>query len=172
MNYQDINAETIDRWVKEGWEWGKAIDHDSFQAAKEGKWEVKLTPVKYVPHSWFGDLKGKKVLGLASGGGQQMPILTALGAKCTILDYSDQQLESERLVAEREGYDIDIVKADMTQPLPFADESFDMIIQPVANCYVEEVKPIWKECYRVLKKGGVLLVGLDNGINYLFDSED
>ncbi|ALT47495.1 hypothetical protein BC336_0998 [Lactobacillus delbrueckii subsp. bulgaricus] len=27
MNYQDINAETIDRWVKEGWEWGKAIDH-------------------------------------------------------------------------------------------------------------------------------------------------
>lgn len=86
--------------------------------------------------------------------------------------YSDQQLESERLVAEREGYDIDIVKADTTQPLPFADESFDMIIQPVANCYVEKVKPIWKECYRVLKKGGVLLVGLDNGINYLFDSED
>ncbi|MGZ1248490.1 class I SAM-dependent methyltransferase, partial [Lactobacillus delbrueckii subsp. bulgaricus] len=86
--------------------------------------------------------------------------------------YSDQQLESERLVAEREGYDIDIVKADMTQPLSFADESFDMIIQPVANCYVEKVKPIWKECYRVLKKGGVLLVGLDNGINYLFDSED
>ncbi|MGZ1239595.1 hypothetical protein ACXO6D_07360 [Lactobacillus delbrueckii subsp. bulgaricus] len=33
MNYQDINAETIDRWVKEGWEWGKAIDHDTFQAA-------------------------------------------------------------------------------------------------------------------------------------------
>ncbi|MGZ1188836.1 class I SAM-dependent methyltransferase [Lactobacillus delbrueckii subsp. bulgaricus] len=87
--------------------------------------------------------------------------------------YSDQQLESERLVAEREGYDIvDIVKANMTQPLPFADESFDMIIQPVANCYVEKVKPILKECYRVLKKGGVLLVGLDNGINYLFDSED
>lgn len=172
MNYQDINAETIDRWVKEGWEWGKAIDHDTFQAAKEGKWEIKLTPVKYVPHSWFGDLQGKKVLGLASGGGQQMPILTALGAKCTVLDYSDQQLESERLVAEREGYDINIVKADMTQPLPFADESFDMIIQPVANCYVEEVKPIWKECYRVLKKGGVLLVGLDNGINYLFDSDE
>ncbi|MCD5481630.1 hypothetical protein LOB25_08655 [Lactobacillus delbrueckii subsp. bulgaricus] len=87
MNYQDINAETIDRWVKEGWEWGKAIDHDTFQAAIEGKWEIKLTPVKYVPHSWFGDLHGQKVLGLASGGGQKMPILTALGAKCTVLDY-------------------------------------------------------------------------------------
>lgn len=89
-----------------------------------------MTPVKYAPHSWFGDLHGKKVLGLASEGGQQMPILTALGAKCTVLDYSDQQLKSERLVAEREGYDIDIVKADMIQPLPFADKSFDIIIQP------------------------------------------
>lgn len=49
MNYQDINAETIDRWVKEGWEWGKAIDHDTFQAAIEGKWEIKLTPVKLCP---------------------------------------------------------------------------------------------------------------------------
>lgn len=26
--YQDINKETIDRWVKEGWEWGKPVSHD------------------------------------------------------------------------------------------------------------------------------------------------
>jgi len=39
-----------------------------------------LTPTKPVPREWFGDLKGKKLLGLASGGGQQMPIFTAAGA--------------------------------------------------------------------------------------------
>ncbi|MDA3849394.1 hypothetical protein PF595_08295 [Lactobacillus delbrueckii] len=51
MNYQDINAETIDRWVKEGWEWGKAIDHfpSKLLYAIEGKWEIKLTPVKLCP---------------------------------------------------------------------------------------------------------------------------
>ncbi len=38
----------------------------------------------------------------------------------------------------------------MTQPLPFEDASFDMVFHPVSNCYVEEVKPIWKECHRVL----------------------
>ena len=67
MNYQDINAETIDRWIEEGWEWGKPISHEEFEVAKNGDWDVKLTPTKYVPHSWFGDLRDKKILGLASG---------------------------------------------------------------------------------------------------------
>ena len=34
-------------------------------------------------------------LGLASGGGQQMPIFTALGAECTVLDYFDRQIEQD-----------------------------------------------------------------------------
>ena len=143
MNYQDINAETIDRWIEEGWEWGQPIDHETFEKARQGEWDVLLTPTKPVPHEWFGDLKGKKVLGLASGGGQQMPIFAALGAECTVLDYSPRQLESERLVAQREGYDIRIIRDDMTKPLPFYDEEFDLIFHPVSNCYVEEVRPIW-----------------------------
>ena len=98
MNYQDINAVTIDRWVEEGWEWGIPVDHETFAKAKAGEWDMLLTPTKFVPHEWFGNLKGKKVLGLASGGGQQMPIFAALGADCTVLDYSERQLESERMV--------------------------------------------------------------------------
>ena len=172
MNYQDINSKTIDRWIEEGWEWGKPIDHDAFVRAQSGDWQVVLTPTKPVPREWFGELRGKKLLGLASGGGQQMPIFTAAGAECTVLDYSEKQLESERLVSEREGYDINVVRADMTKPLPFADESFDIIFHPVSNCYVKEVKPIWKECCRVLKKGGVLLAGFDYVINYIVDDDE
>lgn len=167
--YQEINSETIDRWVAEGWEWGKPISHEEYLAAREGNWDVLLTPTKPVPHQWFGELKGKKVLGLASGGGQQMPIFTALGAECTVLDYSRAQLESEKMVAQREGYEIEIVHEDMTKPLPFPDSSFDLIFHPVSNCYVEQVEPIWRECFRVLKPGGVLLAGLDNGVNFWFD---
>lgn len=172
MNYQDINAATIDKWIEEGWEWGKPISHEEYVQAKEGNWDVVLTPTKNVPHHWFGDLKGKKVLGLASGGGQQMPIFAALGAECTVLDYSEKQLDSERLVSEREGYDIRIIRADMTKKLPFEDEEFDLIFHPVSNCYVKEVKPIWKECYRILKKGGSLLSGVDHYINYIVDEEE
>ena len=172
MNYQDINAQTIDRWVEEGWEWGIPITHEEFVAAQNGKWDVLLTPTKPVPHTWFGELKGKKVLGLACGGGQQMPIFSALGADCTVLDYSPKQLESEHMVAQREGYDIRIIRADMTKPLPFPDEEFDLIFHPVSNCYVEKVVPIFAECFRVLKQGGILLCGLGNEINYLVDENE
>ena len=96
-NYQDINASTIDKWIEEGWEWGRPISHEEYVSACNGKWNVVLTPTKPVPKEWFGELKGKRVLGLASGGGQQMPIFAALGAKCTVLDYSPRQLESGRL---------------------------------------------------------------------------
>ena len=78
ISYQDINCKTIDRWVDDGWEWGKPISREVYAAAKNGQWDVKLTPVKFVPHDWFGDLKGRRVLGLAAGGGQQMPIFAAL----------------------------------------------------------------------------------------------
>lgn len=172
MQYTQINSETIDRWVEAGWEWGIPISHEEYLRAKNGSWNVKLTPVKFVPHEWFGDLRGKRILGLACGGGQQMPVFTALGAECTVLDYSEKMLEQERTVSAREGYSIEIVRADMTQPLPFADESFDLIFHPVSNCYVREVKPIWKECFRVLKRGGALLAGLENGLNYVFDEDE
>lgn len=172
QNYQDINASTIDRWIEEGWEWGIPISHEIYEKAKCGEWEMLLTPTKPVPKEWFGELKGKKVLGLASGGGQQMPIFAALGAECTVLDYSSRQIESEKMVAQREGYEIRIIQGDMTKPLPFDNEEFDLIFHPVSNCYVEEVKPIWKECYRILKKGGSLLAGLDNGVNYLVDEAE
>ncbi len=170
--YQDINSSVIDKWVDEGWEWSIPVSHEAFLDAKNGQWDVVLTPNKVVPKSWFGELKGKKILGLASGGGQQMPIFVALGALVTCLDYSQRQLDQEAVVAKREGYEIKLVKADMTKRLPFDDESFDLIFHPVSNVYIEQVEPVFKECYRILKKGGILLSGLDNGLNFAFDEED
>ena len=59
MKYQDINAKTIDSWIEEGWQWGKPIDHQTYINAIKGCWDVLLTPTKYVPHHWFGELEGK-----------------------------------------------------------------------------------------------------------------
>ena len=172
LDYTAINARTIDRWVDEGWEWGVPVSHETFEQAKQGNWSILLTPTKPVPKTWFPPLEGARVLGLASGGGQQMPILAALGARCTVLDFSARQIESERLVAAREGYRIETVCADMTKPLPFADESFDLIMHPVSNCYIRDVLPVWRECFRVLRPGGLLMAGLDNGFNYLFNEDE
>ena len=174
-NYTDINARTIDKWADDDWEWGRPISREEYEKATAGEWSVLLTPVREVPQKWFAPyiqdqrLPGVKLLGLASGGGQQMPIFAALGAECTVLDYSERQLDREREVAQREGYAIDIIKADMTKRLPFDDESFDLIFHPISNCYIEDVYHVWNECWRILKPGGVLLSGLDNGFNFLIE---
>ena len=171
-DYAKINSQTWDLWADNGCEWSVPISHDEYEAVSEDNFGTYLTPCITVPHEWFGDLKSKRLLGLASGGGQQMPVFSKLGAICTVFDYSDRQLEAERTVSEREGYSIQIIKGDMTKKLPFEDESFDIIFHPVSNCYVEDVYHIWNECYRVLKKGGRLLAGFDNGINFLFEDDN
>ncbi|WP_017754066.1 class I SAM-dependent methyltransferase [Calidifontibacillus oryziterrae] len=130
------------------------------------------TPCKTVPQDWFIPLNGAKVLGLASGGAQQCPIFAAQMAEVTVFDYSDKQLELEKMVADREGYSIEIIKGDMSKTLPFADNTFDMIFHPVSNCYVQNVEHVWNECYRVLKKGGVLLAGFTNPVVYMFGDGD
>jgi len=171
MNYTENNAKVWDVWAQGDCPWSVPITHEEYLQAKQGEWKVFLTPCVPVPHEWFLPFEGCKILGLASGGAQQMPIFAALGAECTVLDYSDKQLESERIVAAREGYDINVVKADMTQRLPFDDASFDLIFHPVSNCYIEDVQHVWNECYRVLRPGGVLLAGFDNGISFLFEDK-
>ena len=101
-----------------------------------------------------------------------MAIFSALGAKCTVFDLSDMQLESDRLVAKREGFDIEIVKGDMSKPLPFENDSFDIIFSPVSYCYIEHILPLFKECHRILKPNGLFMYGADNGINYLTNDEE
>ncbi|MCL2372938.1 MAG: class I SAM-dependent methyltransferase [Defluviitaleaceae bacterium] len=172
LNYTEINSKAISGWAEGGWVWGTPVSPEVCEGVRRGEWNVVLTPTRPVPKDWFLPFKGARVLGLASGGGQQMPVFALLGGSCTVMDYSDAQLESERLVAGREGYDIEVVKGDMTKVFPFADGSFDMIFHPVSNCYVEDVYHIWRECFRVLRPGGVLLSGLGNEILYLVDDEN
>ena len=42
----------------------------------------------------------------------------------------------------------------------------------MSNCYVEKVEPIFRECFRVLRPGGVLLGGYDNGFGYTVDEAE
>lgn len=172
-NYTKVNELAVDKWVKEGWLWGKPISLNEYKEALRGNFSLKLTPTKNVPYNWLlPNFKGKEVLGLASGGAQQMPIFKALGANVTCIDISSEQLKSEAEFAKLANYEINLVKHDITEPLPFNDESFDFIFFPVANVYLRKTNNLFKEVYRILKKGGIIISGLDNGLNFAFDDED
>ncbi|HKR01798.1 MAG TPA: class I SAM-dependent methyltransferase [Pyrinomonadaceae bacterium] len=169
MDVRDYNRAAWDKEVERGNEWTRAVGPEVIAAAREGRWEVLLTETKPVPREWFPDLNGLDVLCLASGGGQQAPILSAAGATVTVFDNSPKQLEQDRLVAERENLNLTTIEGDMRDLSVFAGESFDLLFHPCSNLFVPEIRPVWLEAFRVLRRGGVLLAGFINPVIYLFD---
>jgi len=171
MDIKAYNSKAWDREVELGNQWTIPVSPNVIAAARQGDWEIVLTPTKPVPREWFPDLKGRDVLCLASGGGQQAPILAANGARVTVLDNSPRQLDQDRLVAAREGLTITAVQGDMADLSAFSNESFDLIVHPVSNCFAPAVRPVWAEAFRVLRHSGILLAGFINPVVYIFDLE-
>lgn len=169
MDYREHNRRAWNRKVEQKNAWTIPVDSDQIARARRGDWRIVLTPLKPVPKSWFPPLTGCRVLRLASGGGQQGPILAAAGAKVTVLDNSPAQLAQDRAVAEREGLDLATREGDMRDLSAFPDESFDLIVHPISNIFVPDLRPVWREAFRVLSPGGVLLSGITNPLLYTFD---
>lgn len=171
IDYVSVNKESWNRWASEKCIWTLPVSHEDYLEAQNGKVAVFLTPQKKVPDSWLPPIKNKRILALASGGGQQGPLFVAAGANVTVFDISTAQLDAEKYVAERERYNITLIQGDMTHAFPFEDESFDIVFHPVSNSYIYDVSHVWSECYRVLKSGGRLLSGFANPTIYLFGKE-
>jgi SAM-dependent methyltransferase len=165
------NRAAWDRRVEEKNPWTIPVSPEQIAAARRGQLDWVLTPTKPVPRDWLPPLAGLPVLCLASGGGQQGPLLAAAGANVTVLDNSPRQLSQDLLVARRENLSLAVVQGDAADLSCFADRSFGLIVHPCSNCYFPEIRPVWNECYRVLRGGGVLLAGFTNPLRYLFEDE-
>jgi SAM-dependent methyltransferase len=171
LDVRGYNEEAWDREVERGNQWTVPVGLDVIEAARRGQWEVLLTNNKPVPGAWFPEMEGAEVLCLGSGGGQQAPVFAAAGARVTVFDNSQAQLAQDRLVAERESLGLRTVQGDMRDLSAIADGSFELVFHPVSNLFVPEVRPVWAEAFRVLRRGGTLLAGFLNPVNYIFDLE-
>lgn len=166
------NRRGWNRWARDDGEWSTPYPGERLAAARRGDVHVVLTPTRRVPDDWLGPLEGRDVLGLASGGGQQLPLFAAAGARVTSFDLSDEQLARDRRVAGEAGLDLRTVRGDMRDLSAFADACFDLVFHPVSNVFAPSVRPVWREAFRVLRPGGALLSGLMNPAFYLFDHQD
>ncbi|MDQ3250428.1 MAG: class I SAM-dependent methyltransferase [Chloroflexota bacterium] len=163
------NRQAWDKAVERASQWTIPVSPPTIAAARRGEWQIVLTPTKPIPQGWFPPLVGRDVLCLASGGGQQGPVLAATGAHVTVFDNSPRQLAQDQMVAAREGLTIRTVEGDMADLSVFAADSFDLIVHPCSNMFVPHVRRVWCEAYRVLRPGGTLLSGFCNPTSYIFD---
>jgi SAM-dependent methyltransferase len=168
LNVRDYNRYAWNQQVNIKNKFTIPVDPQIVAAARKGEFSVLLTETKPVPFEWFPPFPGLDLLGLASGGGQQGPVFAALGANVTIFDNSPAQLERDRQVAAHEGLNIRTVEGDMRDLSIFADEIFDLVFHPVSNVFCPEVRPVWREAFRVLRHGGLLLSGFANPLYYMF----
>lgn len=170
MDIRAYNREAWNREVEGGEsEWTKPVSAEVIAKARKGEFNIVLTENLPIPQNWFPPLKGADVLCLASGGGQQVPILSAAGANVTSFDNSPAQLKQDQIVAERESLDIKTIEGDAADLSVFADESFDLVFNPCSTVFMQDVRAVWKECARVLRPGGILMTGSMNPIHYIFD---
>lgn len=120
---------------------------------------LDLTPAtarqRIDPEDQFGDLQGKRVLCLATGGGQQSAMFGVLGATVTVLDLSPTQLQRDEEAAAHYGYKVRTVQGDMRDLTAFADNSFDLVYQAYSINFVPSVQPVLREVARVLRPGGL-----------------
>ncbi len=110
------------------------------------------------PPSGLLDVEGKDVLCLASGGGQQSAVFGLLGARVTVVDFTEGQLEGDRKAAAHYGYEVTAIHADMRDLSCIDAESFDLVHQAESLGYVPDVRQVYSEVARLLRTGGVYRV--------------
>lgn len=153
--------------------WSIPVSEDEIIKIKSGVLDFNRTKYIDMPREWFPEsMGGLKVLCLAGAGGQQAPVFAAVNADVTVIDLSENMLKQDIFAAERYNLSIRIEEGNICDLSRFSDGIFDLIYNPPSLFYVPDVSVVFKECYRVLKKGGVFIMEAPNPMNYICDYID
>jgi SAM-dependent methyltransferase len=107
------------------------------------------------PEGRLGDVRGKRVLCLASGGGQQSVAFALLGAQVTVVDLCAEQLERDRAAAAHYGLAPELVQADMRDLSALPAAAFDLVYHPYSINFVPDTRVVFREVARRLHDGGM-----------------
>lgn len=100
-------------------------------------------------------VRGKNVLCLAGGGGQQSAVYGLLGANVTVFDLTPEQLEADERAADHYGYSVETIQGDMRDMSALPAAHFDRIHQPISTLFIPDLRELYAGVARVLKPGGL-----------------
>lgn len=148
MNYRDTNQQA----------WNRLADSGSLFARVATDEECRAPLQVLDGRGWLPEsVAGLNVLCLASGGGWQSILYAAAGANVTVVDLSESMLKLDSREAKRRRFQIQTVQTSMDDLSMFADESFDIVHQPVSTCYVPDLKPVYAGIARVIRSHGLYI---------------
>lgn len=163
------NQRAWDEESNRGGNWSSIVSAETMESVRCGEYRFSMSPDKRpIPADWLVPLDGIDLLCLAGGGGEQGPIFAGMGANVTVYDFSANQLNLDRMAAEKYGLEINTAQGDMRDMSCFPDGSFDLIVHPASNMFVNDILPVWRECHRVLRPKGRLLATSLNPIAFAF----
>jgi len=152
----DVIADSYDQWYES--------PKGSFADRVETDLAFKLFQVQ----------KGMRILDVGCGTGNFSIKLAEMGCRVTGIDISDKMLDVARKKAEKMGYQIDFYHMDVYN-LQFEDEEFDGVFSMAAFEFITQPEKALDELFRVVKKGGQVLVGTisrDSSWGQLYLSEE
>ncbi len=148
-----------DPWNLTPTEWSNVLD----TGADAAKVALPLKSGSYLP---WNEVLLKEAEGLGSmldlgcGRGENAAMLALRGKETTLFDWSEENLEFSKRLFTALGKQGTFVQGDMTKPLSFAQEEFDVAFSCGVFEYFsdEQIINILKEAFRVTKKKVIILV--------------
>jgi ubiquinone/menaquinone biosynthesis C-methylase UbiE len=119
----------------------------------------------------LGSVKGKRILEIGCGGGQNSIAFAKQGAIATGLDVSEEQLEFAKKLAKRDRVEVEFIQGDMANMHEIKSNSFDIVFTACAICYAP-IEKTFKEVQRVLKKNGLFVFSEIHPFYNLFSFDD
>ncbi|MEE9555491.1 MAG: class I SAM-dependent methyltransferase [candidate division Zixibacteria bacterium] len=120
----------------------------------------------------LGDIKGKDVIDLGCGCGQNAIALAKMGANVTGIDFSNGQIDEAKELASKHKQSIEFKTGDISDLSFIPDSKFDLAISACAIAYVEDIESTFKEAFRILRPGGIFILSDMNPLQYILDEND
>jgi len=114
------------------------------------------------PYGIMRSVAGSEVLCLASGGGQQSAAFGLLGARVTVLDLSETQLERDREAAAHYGLEVTRCQGDMRDLSRFGEDAFDQVYHGHSLNFVPDTRTVFDQVGQVLRPGGLYRLSYTN----------